>query len=109
MKRIKRTKDFELSVVIKADGFIDPPREAQRNAVVNRALKEFAYDLNALHQQTKSFVPGKMVYHFGEDREHKALADHEIMEEWLVPVMQAMAEEVAKDGGDILEIGFGLG
>ncbi|MGB5236433.1 MAG: class I SAM-dependent methyltransferase, partial [Flavobacteriaceae bacterium] len=70
---------------------------------------EFAYDLNALHQQTKSFVPGKMVYHFGEDREHKALADHEIMEEWLVPVMQAMAEEVAKDGGDILEIGFGLG
>lgn len=109
MKRIKRTKEYEISVVIHDENFIKPPREAQRNAVVNRALKEFAYDLNALHDQTKKFVPGKMVYHFAEDRQQKLMDDDEIMEEWLIPVMKAMAGVVTENGGDILEIGFGLG
>ncbi len=88
--------------------FIDTPREAQRNAVINRALKEFTFDLEALHQQAKNFVPGATVNTF-EDRENKPLTAAEIMEDWQIPVMEAMAAAIAKKGGSILEIGFGRG
>ncbi len=108
MKRIKRSKEFEISVIINDEHFVRPPREAQRNAVVNRALKEFAADLNALDEQTKSFVPGETVNSF-ENREQKVLDDQEIMEDWQIPVMKAMARIIAEKGGDILEIGFGRG
>ena len=59
MKRLKRTEAFEVSLVIKDEHFINPPKTAQRNAVVNRALKEFTADLNALNEHTKNFVPGE--------------------------------------------------
>lgn len=109
MKKIKRSNDFELSLVLKQDGFIAPPREAQRNAVVNRAIKEFAADLNALNEQTKRFVPGKTTDYLTQDRQQRVMDDDEIMEDWLIPVMQAMANAICNKGGDILEIGFGRG
>ncbi len=108
MKRIKRSEAFEVTVVLNDNDFIAPPREAQRNAVVNRALKEFTADINALHEQTKSFVPGATINSF-DDREQKVLEDQEIMEDWQIPVMKAMSEVVTSNGGDILEIGFGRG
>ncbi|WP_150451332.1 class I SAM-dependent methyltransferase [Arenibacter lacus] len=108
MKRIKRTQDFEVVLTIPDPTFIKPPREAQRNAVVNRALKEFGSDIQALHQQVKTFVPGATVQAF-DDRTQKALEDLEIMEDWQIPVMAKMAEAIANKGGDILEIGFGRG
>lgn len=109
MKKIKRSNAYEIVLDIKDDNFIKPPREAQRNAVVNRAIKEFTADLNALHEQTKRFVPGKSIDFFSEDREQKVLKDDQIMEDWLIPVMRAMANVVTEKGGDILEIGFGRG
>lgn len=109
MKKLKRSNDFELNLVLKNEGFIAPPREAQRNAVVNRAIKEFVADLNALHEQTKRFVPGKTPDYISDDREQKVLNDNEIMEDWLIPVMQVMANVICDKGGDILEIGFGRG
>ncbi|SDL27651.1 class I SAM-dependent methyltransferase [Kriegella aquimaris] len=109
MKKIKRSHEFEVVVEIKDSNFIKPPREAQRNAVVNRAVKEFTADLNALNEQTKRFVPGRSVDFLSEDREQKILQDDQIMEDWLIPVMQVMAKVIAEKGGDILEIGFGRG
>lgn len=108
MRRIKRTKDFEVVLTISEPNFIQPPREAQRNAVVNRALKEFSSDLQALDQQVKTFVPGATINTF-EDRTQKALEEQEIMEDWQIPVMEKMTEAIAVKGGDILEIGFGRG
>lgn len=108
MKRIKRSKDFEISLTINNEEYIKPPREAQRNAVVNRALKEFSGDLDALDEQTKRFVPGATVNTF-DDRTQKVLDGQEIMEDWQIPVMSAMAKAIAQNGGDILEIGFGRG
>ncbi|MCG2590805.1 class I SAM-dependent methyltransferase [Rhodohalobacter sulfatireducens] len=112
MKRIKRTEAYEVSLDIKDDHFIDPPKLAQRNAVINRALKEFCADLNALHEQTKNFVPGETSANdfvgFAE-REQAQLSDQEIMEDWQIPLMEAMAKAITNRGGDILEIGFGRG
>lgn len=108
MKRIKRSKDFEITLNLNNENYIRPPREAQRNAVVNRALKEFSIDLDALDEQTRFFVPGATVNTF-EDRTQKNLAAQEIMEDWQIPVMSAMANAITQNGGDILEIGFGRG
>ncbi|WP_340106993.1 class I SAM-dependent methyltransferase [Rhodohalobacter sp. 8-1] len=112
MKRLKRTEAYDVSLDIKDDHFINPPKETQRNAVVNRALKEFCADLNALNEQSKNFVPGETSandFVGFTDREQALLSDQEIMEDWQIPLMEAMAKAITRGGGDILEVGFGRG
>ncbi|WP_298500471.1 class I SAM-dependent methyltransferase [uncultured Algibacter sp.] len=109
MRKIKRSKEFEVILTINDDHFIRPPKDIQRNAVLNRALKEFVGDLKILDTQTKHFVPGATVETLKDDREQKIMEAQEIMEDWQIPLMQEMAKVIAEDGGDILEIGFGRG
>jgi len=109
MKKIKRSKSFEVVVSIHDDNFIRPPKDAQRNAVVNRALKEFVGNLEILNAQTKDFVPGATAHTHSTDRQQKVMEAQEIMEDWQIPLMQEMAKAIAENGGDILEIGFGRG
>ena len=99
---------MEVSLLIKDDSYIRPPREAQRNALLNKALQEFTDDLNALNKIADSFVPGDLQKYM-DDRTQINLTDEEIMEDWQIPIMQSMAEVVAESHGDILEIGFGRG
>jgi guanidinoacetate N-methyltransferase len=107
-KKIKRTENFEIVIEIKTEDFIRPPRDAQRNALLNNALNEFSENLQALDKLAVRFVPGKLQIAL-EDRTQKILSDDEIMEEWQIPLMQAMAEVVTETHGNILEIGFGCG
>ena len=109
MRKIKRSKAFEIVITINDENFIRPPKDAQRNAVLNRALKEFVGYLNILDTQVKHFVPGATAHSFKDDREQKVLEAQEIMEDWQIPLMEEMAKTIAEDGGDILEIGFGRG
>lgn len=107
-RRIKRLRDFEVSLQIKNDDFIRPPREAQRNWLLNGALNEFAQDLAALDRLASRFVsgiPGGPL----ADRTQADLDDQEIMEDWQLPLMQALVDIVTEERGDILEIGFGRG
>ncbi len=108
VRRIKRTRDFELQLQISNDDFIAPPREAQRNWLINRALNELAADLHALDRTAKRFVAGLDAPPI-QDRARAVLDDHDIMEDWQLPVMRAMADVVSEARGDILEIGFGRG
>ncbi|MBM1106810.1 class I SAM-dependent methyltransferase [Aurantibacter crassamenti] len=108
MKRIRRSKEFEVNLTITDDKFINPPRDMQRNTMVNRAIKEFSADLVALDTQAKNFVPGETVNEV-TDRTQAELSDQQIMEDWQIPLMQAMARVVCGKGGDILELGFGRG
>ncbi len=107
-KKIKRTENFEIVLEIKRDDFIRPPREAQRNALLNNALNEFSDNLQALDKLAVRFVPGKIQTAL-EDRTQKVLSDDEIMEEWQIPLMQAMVKVVTESHGNVLEIGFGYG
>lgn len=107
-RRITRQPEFELVLEIKDDGFIHPPRESQRNWLLNRAVAEFVGDLRALDAIAGRFVPGVELRAMG-DRTQADLDDQEIMEDWQLPLMQAMAEVVTASHGDILEIGFGRG
>ena len=106
--RIKRSNAFELTLEIKDERFIQPPREAQRSVLLNRALSEFVADLNALDKVSMNFVPGVSDVDL-KDRSQGYLSDQEIMEDWQFPVMQAMADVVCHSQGDILEVGFGRG
>jgi len=107
-RKIKRGKDFDIALQIKNDNFIAPPREAQRNWLLNRAVAEFNDDLIALDVIAKRFVTGsENVDH--RDHSQEMLNEQEIMEDWQIPVMQAMADIVTETHGDVLEIGFGRG
>ena len=107
-KKIKRTENFEIVLEIKTEDFIRPPRDAQRNILLNNALSEFSDNLQALDKIAARFVPGKLHISL-DDRTQKILSDDEIMEEWQIPLMKAMAEVVTETHGNILEIGFGCG
>ena len=107
-RRIKRLRDFEVALHIKNDAFIRPPRDAQRNWLLNGALTEFTDNLMTLDELAKKWVPGVDTAAM-DDRTQAKLEDAEIMEEWQIPIMQAMAEVVTATHGNILEIGFGRG
>lgn len=107
-KRIKRSQDLEVSLTIKNDHFIRPPHEAQRNSLLNKSMKEFIEDLNALNSSAKNFVPGKIQDGMALWVKNTA-SNHDLIESWQEPIMQAMAKIVGETHGDVLEIGFGLG
>lgn len=107
-RRIKRFTDFELALNIKNPNFISTPQEYQRNWLLNRSINEFASDIYALDPIASRFVKGSDVQGM-EDRTQAELEDLEIMEDWQIPIMQAMAKVVTQNRGDILEIGFGRG
>lgn len=107
-RRFRRTVDFDVALQVHNDAFIRPPREAQRNWLLNRALAELVEDLTHLHETAQTYVPGAANPTFS-DRTQATLSDHEIMEDWQIPVMAAMARVVTETHGDVLEIGFGRG
>ena len=107
-RKLRRGPGFELALEIRDDDFIHPPRDAQRHWLLNRFLREAADDLAALDAVARRFVPG------GErdltpDLRAAPLTDAQIMEDWQLPLMEAMAAIAARAGGDVLEIGFGRG
>lgn len=108
-RRLKRLRDFDISLQIRNPNFIRPPRDGQRNWLLNTALDEFAHHLIHLNAVAQKFVPGADASlqpdHWTEDDP----ADEQIMEEWQRPIMQAMAVIVTETHGDVLEIGFGRG
>ncbi len=107
-RRLKRLRDFDVTLQIKRDDFIRPPRDSQRNWLLNNATTEFAENLTELDRLAASFVPGVGSLTTA-DRTQSTLSDAEIMEDWQIPLMQAMADIVTESSGHILEIGFGRG
>ncbi len=106
-RRVRRAKEFEVTLSVHDEGFIRPPRDSQRNWLLNRAMKEFADELVHLNEQADRFVAGQVADL--ADRTQAELDDAHIMEDWQIPVMERMAKLVCENHGDILEIGFGRG
>ena len=107
-RKIKRSENFDIALQVKNDDFINPPREAQRNWLLNRAVAEFNDDLIALNELAKRFVSGREEI-FTWDHGQELLQEQVIMEDWQIPVMEAMADIVTETPGDVLEVGFGRG
>ena len=107
-RKIKRTRAFELQLELRDDAFIRPPHDAQRNWLLNRFVREAGDDLQALDALAQRFVPGAS-RDLPADMRHAVLSDDQIMEDWQLPLMEAMVSIAARSGGDVLEIGFGRG
>ena len=107
-RKIKRLPNFDISLQIKNENFIRPPRESQRNWLLNQAINEVVLDLEHYHELAEHFVPGDPQVSL-DDRTQSDLEDNEIMEDWQIPIMQAMASNVTQAHGHVLEIGFGIG
>lgn len=107
-RKLKRTRDFEITLDMKSDDFLRPPKDGQRHWLLNRVLREVGDDLRALDRVASRFVPGA---ERGNDPDKRTadLSDVQIMEDWQLPLMHAMAAIAARDGGDVLEVGFGRG
>ena len=107
-RKLKRTEAFDLQLEVRDDRFIRPPGEAQRNWLLNRFIREAGDDLQALDAIARRFVHGGN-RDLPADMRTAALSDEQIMEDWQLPLMEAMAGIAARTGGDVLEIGFGRG
>lgn len=107
-RRIKRRPEFDIELNVKDDNYIRPPNDGQRNWLLNTALSEFVADLEALDSIARTFVPGTP-FSPAADRTQAELSDGEIMEDWQIPLMRAMANIVAGPDLNVLEIGFGRG
>jgi len=107
-RKIKRTRSFDLSVELKDEAFLRPPHDGQRNWLLNRFLREAGGDLEALSDIASRFVAGGD-RDLPADMRQADLSDQQIMEDWQLPLMRAMAEIAGRSGGDVLEVGFGRG
>jgi guanidinoacetate N-methyltransferase len=107
-RRLRRLQDFEVEVRVTNDAFIRPPRDSQRNWLLNRAVNELVEDLRHLDEASRRMVAGRDHAPLA-DRRQADLRDDEIMEDWQIPVMRSMAAIVAASHGDVLEVGFGRG
>ena len=108
MRRLKRHSQFELRLNIEDPCFIAPPRDSQRQWLINRALTEFSWDLEELDCLAARFVPGcdQLVL---EQRNQQQPDQEDIMELWQLPILEKMADLATARGGNILEIGYGRG
>jgi amino acid adenylation domain-containing protein len=116
--KVRRHREFDISVTLHTREFIRPPRPAQRNGLLRRALDEFSDDLRHLDEMATRMVPGS-----ARPRLHKAwresaaeydgsqlvIQGQQVMQDWERPLMKAMAEIVTESHGDVLELGFGMG
>ncbi len=115
---IRRFPQFEVQLKLKDEGFINPPKEAQRNWLLRRALDELTSDLRHLDVQSRRFVAGSArprletvpwgSHHAEYDEHNLFIAGQQVMQDWELPLMDAMAKVVTESHGDILEAGFGM-
>ncbi len=109
---------FDVSVRLKRDRNQTAPPDFQLRWMLNRAVREFSDDLDHLYGQMQRFVPGSARPAIAEDWQRAAahldeqelvIQDQQVMQAWERPLMRAMAQSVTRTGGDILEVGFGMG
>lgn len=115
---IRRFPQFDVQLKLKDENFINPPKEAQRNWLLRRALDEFASDLKHLDVQSRRFVAGSArprletvpwrAHQAAYDEHNLIIAGQQVMQDWEYPLMDAMAKVVTEAHGDVLELGFGM-
>jgi amino acid adenylation domain-containing protein len=115
---IRSLPDFKLFLQLQNDNFVRPPREAQRNWLLQRALDEFVDDLTQLDRLAQRFVHGAerpairrdwraSPAHFSGTE--LVIEGQQVMQDWERPLMRTLAEIAAETHGDVLEVGFGMG
>lgn len=107
-RQLRRYREFEVTLNLKQDEFIAPPRAAQRSWLVSRTMKELCDELQHLDAVAGTFVGGSEGVRF-EDRTQAERDQQAIMEDWQIPIVTAMSRVAARGQGHVLEVGFGRG
>lgn len=102
------TKDYEISLNLSHENAVAMPRVEQRNWMLNTAVQELSEEVDDLARRAPEMITGGGMAMMS-NRGSADLRPQEIMENWQIPLMEAMAESVCANGGDILEIGYGRG
>jgi amino acid adenylation domain-containing protein len=115
----RRSPRYELTLVLPDDRFVAAPAANQRSWMLNLLMDEAASDLEYLDRQVRSFVTGSERpliqgegWGAGEaryDGSQLQIHGQQVMQDWESPMMEEMARVVTENGGDILEVGFGMG
>ena len=115
---IQRRSEFDCYLKINKEEFLNPPRKNQRNWLLRRALDEFSDDLIQLDDIAKRFVSGSDRVDIERtwaqsQAEYKPteliIEGQQVMQDWETPLMEAMADIATESGGEVLEVGFGMG
>lgn len=108
-------KDFSVEIKFK-DSYLPSLDNEQRYWLQYKALREFGCNLERLNELdytskeirpsiTENINEAKATY----DESQLIISEQEVMQSWEAPLMSSMADKVTARGGDILEIGFGMG
>ena len=99
-----------------APEFLSQLDQDQQYWLQYKALREFGKNLQHLGQLpyvAKASRPAiektidSASAHY--DQSQLIISDQEVMQDWEHPIMCAMADKVTQRGGDVLEVGFGMG
>jgi guanidinoacetate N-methyltransferase len=100
-----------------AAGLLRPMSAEPRDLLLRRALDEFVADVSALDAASGVMVPGsaRPVIDAPVDvagprlsADELVVSGQEVMQSWERPLMRALARAVARPGGSVLEVGFGM-
>jgi len=108
MRRIARSANYQITLELKQDSYIQTPNPAQRGRLLAKRLDELGMELDALDRSVAAYVAGGAPEDVADRAQARLSADH-IMEDWQTPIMAAMAKAASHNAGDVLEIGFGRG
>ncbi|MFB9904436.1 class I SAM-dependent methyltransferase [Allokutzneria oryzae] len=117
---MRRTfEDFTVAVDMKRPDFLRAKGNGQRNLLLGRAVAELAADLHHLDTIQRVFVDGSRRPFIrgdwsGSDADYSdssqlLIEGQQVMQDWEHPLMRKLAENACVSGGDVLEVGFGMG
>jgi hypothetical protein len=115
---LRRAPSFQISLDVDDERFVEMPKPELREWLLQRQLDELRDDLVHLDRVAGRFVTGSRRTGIGEgweesraryDEDELVIEEQQVMQSWERPLMKAMARIVAETGGDVLEVGFGMG
>lgn len=115
----RKFQEFDIAVTMKRDNFLRKKGNGQRNLLLGRAINELAADLEHLEDIQQDFVDGSDRALIRSDWNNSEadysnpsqllIQGQQVMQDWEHSLMEVLAQNAARAGGDLLEIGFGMG